>query len=291
MNHPALHIPAGERSPEVYVHVNPLYALYHYLVEQGMEPGARDAAGHAAAARHLLGVHGIWDEWEIPLASAATTESAVSGLRSRMTETIDSIGSALRDTEAEWREQLWPDRAPLVEAALATLRETLQPRFAGMARRQGELLDLPWPERIDAYLVTDCYDWRKAYSHPLTIDIRANTGFTLCETLLHEATHVADVYISITGRKSLGSRLGAHLNDAGVPGPTAWNAWHAVIFAASAWQVRQSIDPNYTDYAVRHGLYDFFHLPDLPDVWQRLAQGSMDESGLLRAIAQRLRAA
>jgi len=67
MDDPALIVPATTATPAVHVHVNPLYALYHYLIREGQRPREeRDAqlaavAGAAAEARHLTGVHGVWD--------------------------------------------------------------------------------------------------------------------------------------------------------------------------------------------------------------------------------------
>jgi hypothetical protein len=283
--------------PDVHVHVNPVYALYHYLVRQGMEPDGEQAPGtavaaeQAAQARHLLGVHGIWDSWEVPLASGPTVREAISGLRARMAETVNAMESALVGAEADFNERVWPQRVPIVAAALDTLRDTLAPHFARMAGRQGEMLGLIWPERIDAFLVTDCYDRRGAYSHPLTIDVRDNVGLTLCETVLHEATHVADVLTSTSGQSSLGSHLTERLQQAGISGPVAWNAWHAVIFAASADGVRAALNPEYTDYAVEHGLYDIFRLPDLPTLWHAYARGTMSETDFVQEVAIRLRAA
>lgn len=282
-------------TPDVYVHVNPVYALYHYLVREGLQPAAErvqataDEAIAAAAARRVGGVHGIWDAWEVPLASADSVDDAISGLRTAMTETVNTLGAALHAAETEFRERIWPARRGAIDEAFQTLRDLLAHRFADMARRQGKALGLVWPERIDAYLVTDCYDWHGAYSHPMTIDITRNQGFTLCETFLHEATHVADVHSGALGRSSLHARLTAALSERGIQGLTAWNAWHAIIFAASAQQVRSFIDPGYTDYAVTHGLYEHFKLPDLSHLWSAFSSGGIDESELVQHIADQVR--
>lgn len=292
---PALRIPAADGAPQVDIHVNLIYNLYHYLVQQGMEEssdsgdGMTDAVEQAARVRFPLGVHGLWTDWEVPLASGATVENAITGLRSRMDHTVDTLAVALREAEAEYRERIWPQRRPAFETALLTLYDVLAPHFAEMARRQAEVLGLSWPGRIDAYLVTDCYDWHSAYSHPLTIDVTANVGFTLCETFLHEATHVADVHTAGQRRRSLSSRLSDHLGTIGVTGQDAWNVWHAIIFAASAQQIRAFIDPAHTDYATERDLYKAFNVPDLPHLWAAFADGSMAEDAFLQEVTERTR--
>jgi hypothetical protein len=170
MAEPDLRIPSGDGAPQVDIHVNLIYSLYHYLVRQGSEqsserdPAMSAEAQRAAHVRFPLGVHGMWTGWEVPLASAATLGDAISGLRARTNQTVDTLAIALREAETEFREHTWPERQLRLETALLTLRQVLAPHFAEMARRQGEVLELVWPERIDAYLVTDCYDRRGAYS-------------------------------------------------------------------------------------------------------------------------------
>ncbi|HZO74128.1 MAG TPA: hypothetical protein VFB60_18135 [Ktedonobacteraceae bacterium] len=155
-----------------------------------------------------------------------------------------------------------------------------------MARRQAELLELSWPEQINAFLVTDCYDPRGAYSHPLTVDISHNVGSTLCETLLHEATHVADVHTSQLGQRSLKNNVMEHLRGTELRLSTtkAWNVWHATIFASSAYQVRTHIDPDHIDYALPRNLYAHFGVPGLPTLWERFATQEIDEQEFLAGI-------
>lgn len=297
MAEPVLRIPAADGTPQVDIHVNLIYNLYHYLVQQGMEetPDSgevmTDAVERAARVRFPLGVHGLWTDWEVPLASGATLRDAITGLRSRMNHTVDTLAIALRETETEYRERIWPQRVPAFETALLTLHEVLAPHFAEMARHQAGVLGLSWPRRLDAYLVADCYDWHSAYSHPLTIDVTENIGLTFCETFLHEATHVADVYTSSRGHRSLSSKLSDHLGEMGISGPAAWNVWHAIIFAASAQQVRAFIDPDHTDYATERGLYQIFKVPDLPRLWAAFIDGSVDEETFLREVRAELRSA
>lgn len=288
---PALVIPAQEHSPALHVHGNPLHNLYHYLAREAQRPREeRNPATAAAAAlmaevRFPRDVQGLWSTWERPLTTSGTPEEAVRGLTQTMTETADQLGEALRQAESVFRETLWPQRLPKIEAALATLREHFAPHFPAMARGQAALLDLAWPSRIDAFLVTDCYAREGAYSHPLTVGVSQHTGIMLCETLLHEATHVGDVHANIPGKERFGGRLQAYLTKSGLCGRDTWNVWHAVIFAASAEQVRACIAPEHTDYAIAHDLYAYFKVPHLPALWAEFASGVIDEQTFLERLA------
>jgi len=295
MDDPTLVIEATTDTPAVYIHVNPLYALYHYLIREGQRPTEErdlvlsEAARDAAEARHLIGAHGVWDVWEQRVAQGGTADEAEAGLMEAMTETIAQLGSALRAAESDFNQRLWPERCVTVQTALTTIQDLLQPCFAAMAQRQGAVLELIWPQRIDVYLVTDCYDWQGGYSHPLTIDVTTHRGVTLCETLLHEATHVADVHTGESGKGSLHTRLTSALIEDGIPPPHAWNAWHAIIFAASAHHIRAFIDPAHTDYAESHNLYRLLKVPDLPTLWGEWMAGQIDEREFSKAVARQAR--
>jgi len=279
----------------VHIHVNPLYALYHYLIREGQRPREErdpvlaEAARTAAEARHLTGVHGVWDLWEQRVAQGGTADEVVAGLMEAMTETVAQLGSALRAAEAGFNQRLWPERWATVQAALATIQDFVQPCFAAMTQRQAAVLGLIWPRRIDVYLVTDCYDWRDGYSHPLTIDVTTHRSVILCETLLHEATHVADVYTGESGKESLHTRVTTALIEDGIPSPHAWTAWHAIIFAASAHHIRAFIDPVHTDYAEAHDLYRWFKVPDLPALWGEWMAGQIDEREFLKVVATQVK--
>ena len=295
MDDPALIIAGENGTPAVQIHVNPLYAAYHYLIREGQRPREeRDpmlaaAAGMAAEARHLLGAHGVWDRWEQRVARGGTADEAEAGLMEAMTETIAQLGSELRAAESDFNHRLWPERRAAVQAALATIQDLVQPRFAGMAQRQAAVLDLIWPQRIDVYLVTDCYNWQGGYSHPLTIDVTIHRGLTLCETLLHEATHVADVYTGESEKESLRGRLMTALIGDGIPPSHAWNAWHAIIFAASAHHTRAFVDPTHTDFAESHRLYRRLGVPDLPELWAEFVATQIEEREFLKGVARQVR--
>jgi hypothetical protein len=200
-----------------------------------------------------------------------------------MEETVDTLASALYDARSYFHEHVWPGHIVTIEAAAATIQDTVQPHFSALIQRQAELLSLRWPDSIAAYFVADCYAWQGGYSHPLTIDVSANTGTTLCETLIHEATHVADV--SGNDHPDMGSRLRQHLTSEGLSPQDAWNAWHAVIFASSADQVRRFIDPRYVDYASNRGLYSWLKTPHLPEMWRRYTSGTIAERELIESIS------
>ncbi len=255
----AITIPAAAGAPALHIHVNPLYALFHYVyvAKEALRPeGDRDPAAAPAVAlmrraRWPYGLSGTWTDWERPVATADAVGEAVAGLREAMTVTIDQVEGALREAERVFLDTLWPQRLPAIEAGLATLREHLVPHFPAMMLRQGEELNLTWPVRIDAFLVTDCYAWQGGYSHPLTIDVARITGLELCETLIHEAIHVGDSYTRRTGGPGrAGERFVGALRERGVPLQTARDTWHAVIFASSAAQVKHFIAPDYRDYAL-----------------------------------------
>jgi len=215
-------------------------------------------------------------------------QAAVDGLRADKARIADLLGEALQIVKPVFRETIWPARCELVEGAMSTLQEYFVPCFAAMARRQSAILDLVLPERIDAFLVPDCYDRRGGYSHPLTIDVSHNRGLELCETLLHEVTHVGDVYTQSLGHDSLRDRLAVFFLSQGVSEEQAWNDWHAVIFAASADQVRRFIAPAYVDYAKTLNVFASFGMSELPSSWCAFANGAYDEPALFEAIARQM---
>jgi hypothetical protein len=178
-----------------------------------------------------------------------------------------------------------------VDAALAALRSAFRLHFPALARRQAGVLGLVWPTEVGVFLVTDGYDPFGAYSHPLTVDVSRVAPDELCETVLHELTHVGDLHTGALGRECLGARLLGRLADQGVSRRRAWDAWHAVVFAASGQTVRELVDPGHSDYAARRGLYGRFGLPDLPGLWADLTASRLDERGFLDAVAARVRGA
>jgi hypothetical protein len=281
--------------------------LYHYLAKEALRPREErhSATGQAAALiepalayRRRNGGWMIWDEevaWSgsagevlARLRTALVEDGELPWDRTEMGTVIERIGAALAQGEAVFEDALWPKRSGLVKEALGIVRQTLAPEWSAMARRHGELLGVAWPEKIDAFLVTDCYDWHGGYSHPVTVDVPHHGGIALCEAILHEATHVADVHTSVAGREYLGDRLMERLQASGVERQDAWNAWHAVIFAASGRQVRESVAPDYTDYAEPRGLYSYFKVPYIAPLWDEFASGAIDEDAFTAAVSDML---
>lgn len=297
MDETPLVIPDGAGSPPVWFHVNPLYNLYHYLAKEGQKPfpqrhpATADAAALVGRSRFPRGLHGAWDGWETAITTSATPEDALHRLTAAMTRSAAQIGEALQGAEAVWRDTLWPERVPLLDAAVSLLRDTLAPHFPAMARRQRDLLGLTWPDRVDAHLVTDCYDRFGGYAHPLTIDVTQITGLELCETVIHEATHGGDGWAGPNSQATFCARLQTYLTERGFTRDRAWNVWHAVIFAASGEQIRTFLDPAHVDYARTHtarggtDLYTWFNAPRLPEQWRAFVSGEMREDALFATLA------
>lgn len=291
---PSLVIDSTTDTPALHVYVNPMHALYQYLATQAQAaPDRRHPATAAAAslmqqARWPRGVHGPWDEWEVPLTTAREVTVAVVGFKRAMAATADLLGEALALAEPVWHETLWPERLPAIAAALATLASRLAPHWPTLCRRQAAQLDLCWPEQIEAFLVAECYGIGQAYSHPLTISALDWHGLELCEGMLHEATHVADVHTSTLERTSLRDRLLEPLTAGGMPYPRAWQAWHAVIFASAAQQVREVMDPSHVDYAQARGLYGRA-LPAPPAVhFGAYVHGEISQDAYIQQVVQEL---
>lgn len=286
--------------PDLQVHVNPHYALYHLLVGEALAPvEKRDPAiAEAASAMELACSYrvfnGGWLIWDETIADCNTVEDTVERLQaevkgsadlpwevSELESAIEHIGNSIKMTETLFNEEIWPERIPRLEEALRTIETLLAPSFSDMAHRQAEVLSIVFPSEISAYLVTDCYVKVGGYSQPVTIDVSQHTGLQLCETLLHEATHVGDVYTNKLGKASLGKQLADYLDD---EGDKYWNIWHAIIFASSARQVRECIDPDHTDYVSIRDLYSRFGVPHLPDSWGKFTGGQMNQKQFFESI-------
>lgn len=139
------------------------------------------------------------------------------------------------------------------------------------------------------HLVVYCYDRFEAYTPPVTIDVSRSAGLELCETILHEATHVADGHTNAVGHLGLEDRFLLFMLDREIPSFGAiLDARHAVIFVASGHQVRTVIDEGHVDYAMSRGLYDRLRTPRLPDLWPRFASGELDERDLFNVLAEEL---
>lgn len=153
MSGPDLRIPAGDGTPQLDIHVNLIYDPYHYLVREGMKETSHrsevmvHAVEWAGSECEPPGVHGLWDQWEVPMASGATLGEAVTGLRSRMNHAVDTVATALQEAETEYRERVWPRRRPAFEMALLTLDEVLAPYIVEMAPGRGARPDLAGEDR------------------------------------------------------------------------------------------------------------------------------------------------
>lgn len=281
-----------------------MYAMYHYLRHQAelpiplvdeVTPRAtalmRTALNRVegAAGANLGGYHGLWDVRGPPLAGNPEIAPTIDGLRDAMIGTADALQASLREAESIWMTGFWPERAPHIETGLSTLSDLLQPAFVAMCQAQAEQLDLVWPERLDAYLVTDCYDRFEAYTPPLTIDVARSQGLELCETLLHEATHVAERFSRSRDVTSLSDRLLLYLIESeSISFGSILDAQHALVFVSSGRQVRGHIDPNHIDYAASRDLYQRLGVPSLPRGWDQYVNGDRNEMALFEGIRQEI---
>jgi hypothetical protein len=297
-------VPSEGHSPELCVRVNPLYSLYHYLRIQaaGPLPAIRPETAGAthimrtalnyrtvAGVANMGGYHGLWDLWERPFTVGGTVEGISTGWHAELQSLADQVEIAMSMAEGAFLETIWPERLPMIQAALQTIEEKIVPHFAKVARRQADQLDLTWPDRVDVNLVTYCYDRFEAYATPLTIDVSRCEGFDLCENLLHEATHIADGHTNANGMLGLGDRLLLFLLQAEVPSFGAiLDARHAIVFASSAHQIRTHIHSSHVDYAVQHGLYERLSTPALPSLWAEFTSGALSEKALFEAVAKQL---
>ena len=283
-----LRVPATAHSPELVVHASPTYALYHWLRANSGKPPAderlRPAFRLVAKSFNPFGVRGLVEPWEEALASGESADQSYQAFQGRVKASGDEIVMAMRSAERIFMQELWPEREGRIARAVDAIDATFAPEFPGMAVEHAELLGLRWPGSADLHLVADCGERGGAYSHPLTIDISQNTGAWLFETILHELTHVADVYGHETGHRCLGDRLQAFLGEHGVPPWQRFNAWHAVIFAASAACTRHHFSLDHEDYAKSRNLYAFFGVPNVAQAWREFADHGRDEVRFRQAL-------
>lgn len=283
-------IAATETSPEIAIHVNPHYALYHWLRAKAETFGPNPVPEFGEIiplmrkALNLNGLHGFWGIWENSLTGTSDMELANAGLIQAATSTGEALASAIAAAGTRYHAEIWPAQQPVFTEALTSIERHFAPIFPAMATDHARLLDLKWPRHIDAYLVAETYERAGAYSHPLTISITHNTGITLCEMLLHEMTHVGEDHSDHLGRPYLGNRIVTALLSDGTPYPAADAIGHAFIFASSAWQTRSHIDPHHIDYASKRGLYDIFDIPNAPAIWKAYAEGGQDEESLIKSL-------
>jgi hypothetical protein len=279
----------------LHIHANPIHNLYHYLAYESQlsrekrNPATASAVALMERARNPWGVHSVWDNWEQSLTRSSTVQDAIEGVSTAMQETVNLLGAALKEAEQVFLDTLWPQRVPLIEAALTTLQKSFVSFFPNIVRQQGNLLELEWPSQIDAFLVTECYAWQGAYSHPLTINVAQKTGLVLCETLLHEITHVGDIHTLMIGKESFRDRLITYLTKRSITRQKAWDCWHGIIFASSAQQIRTFVHPQYIDYAQTRALYTWLEMPNLPVLWENFAEGRITEQEFIDAIGRQIR--
>jgi hypothetical protein len=288
-----LRVPGTSASPELVFHSSPTYALYHWLRANSGRPPTDDRLRPAFRLMHRsvnpLGVRGMVEAWEGALASGESADQSLHAFQARVKATGDEIVMAMRSAERIFLEEHWPEREERIRRTVDAIEAIFAPAFPAMASEHADLLSLKWPVTLDVHLVADCAEPGGAYSHPLTIDVSQNTGTWPFETILHEATHVADVHGRSRGHRCLGDRLQAWLGEHGVPARQRFNAWHAVIFASSAACTRHHIDLGHEDYARSRQLYAFFGVPNVARLWREFSDGGRDEAHFREALLGDLR--
>lgn len=288
-----LEIPGDRHSPRVRFIASPLYSLYQWVAGLSEptaldEPRVVDAMRAMQAARFPRGRHGAWDDWERAIASAPTVDTAVHRLADQMMKSAAGVGRALELASPHFLSTVWPAGQGAFDEAVTTIERHFKSSAAAMVRAQADTLRLQFPDAVDVHLVIACYDRAGAYSHPATIDVVHIRGTDLCESVLHELTHVADVETAQHRMRSMKDDLRDALAPAGVRSEQAWQAWHAIIFAASGHQVRQFIHADHTDYAQRRGIYGRLGLGSLGELWSRYRAGAMTERSLFDALITEL---
>lgn len=227
------------------------------------------------------------EPWESAIAKSKSHGEALAAFERAYRQTGSDMAEAMRSAEPAFMVTVWPGHLAAIAREVDALRQRFAPVFPELAREHEALLDLDWPFAIDVHLVGDMAGFEGAYSHPLTIDLSQHNGLTLFETILHEATHVADVNGTMRGQPSLGDRLiaslaGKRLRRGG------FDVWHAVIFASSAARIRSHFGGGYPDYAAERGLYRLFGVPGIAELWNTF-EVNRDEARLFEAIRGEVR--
>jgi hypothetical protein len=281
-------IAGTSESPQLTFRVNPTYALYHWLRANAGRSGMTDERLKPALnlARRSLdrpGPRGMIAPWEEALAAANSPDQSLQAFQDRIQKTGVDMVTAMRSAERIFLDEHWPEREERIGKALAAIRDAFAPVFPAMSAKHAALLDLDWPLTMDAYMVGDMTGNQGAYSHPFTIEIRRLSDLALFETIIHEATHVAEVNGRMRGHRSLGDRLLAYLDERGLSPDQRFNVWHAVIFAASAASIRAHVNLDHEDYAAPRNLYPHFGTPHVAEAWREYAE-TRDEARLRQAL-------
>ncbi|MDQ3653940.1 MAG: hypothetical protein M3457_02525 [Chloroflexota bacterium] len=289
-----LTIDGTDSTPEMRFRANPAYGLYHWLRAASVRGGPIEGNGFAEAFELVRrsfdrrGVRGMAEPWERAIAQADSHGDALATFERTYRQTGNDMVEAMRIAQPAFTSSIWPGQLETIESAVGLVRRQLASVFAEMARKHAVLLDLDWPPVIDVYLVGDFGGFEGAYSHPLTVDVNQHNGLTLFETILHEATHVADVNGKVRGYSSVGDRLMAFLASERLR-RGGFDVWHAVIFASSAARVRSCFGDGYPDYASERGLFRVFGVPGVAEIWN-VFEGNRDEARFFGAIRQDVRA-
>ncbi|HVS65855.1 MAG TPA: hypothetical protein VMT85_20405 [Thermoanaerobaculia bacterium] len=172
---------------------------------------------------------------------------------------VERLLAALVELEPRFREELWPARRELVDAARVDIESRLLPKqdeaFAAML----SALEMTDPRRtIPVYLVPSSV-WPGAVTYRdrdgtgyciVAVDRRENQGSALLEIILHEATHALDVAAEQSAGRNVLSRLRGRLGAAGLgPADDAFRDLpHTIMFVQAGETIRRLVDPDHVHY-------------------------------------------
>jgi hypothetical protein len=214
---------------------------------------------------------GRWGQFDSALLGVTDAEeiaerlSGVSTLRLRdgaeveVGAELERVLDSLVDLEPRFREELWPRRRELVDAARTDIENRLLPKqdeaFGAMLRALG----MSDPGRtIPVYLVHSSV-WPGAVTYRdrdgtgyciVAVDREENRGSALLEIILHEATHALDSAAAQSASRNVLSRLRERLREAGLgPADDAFRDLpHTIMFVQAGETIRRVVDPEHVHY-------------------------------------------
>lgn len=266
-------IPATERSPDLILRASMPYAHYQWLramadgMPENVPSAIREEVQAFGTAASGIGPAGIWAAWESAIADHSEPTTATESLGLAIDRTRDQLVNALNATTGWFATNVWPSDLEAVQDAVDVLVN--EPRIPDLFAEQAEVLGLTWPSPINVNLVARTYSFAGAYSHPLTIDVTNTEYLMVHDMLLHESTHVADAFSTAVGPCEAGDGLRERLVARGFSRRTAFDRWHAMIFASCRARIRRTIDPAYEGLPSGSRPFRFMGVPDPYPIWDR----------------------
>ncbi|MFH0947087.1 MAG: hypothetical protein V2A76_18010 [Planctomycetota bacterium] len=170
---------------------------------------------------------------------------------------------ALAPVESAFMEQVWPARKEQLEKRRAQVEELLAAADPDPLEHLRSALGFPEPGlRIPIHLTIASPApggvTLRSHSGPLcSISLEKRDPATLCEVILHEATHAIDASCP-DAEETIPARLRAALAKRGLDPrkETSRNAWHTLFFLQAAETVRACIDAEHVDVGISSGYYE-----------------------------------